>query len=108
MVVVIFRSRVRDGVGESLAVMGQRMYELASGMPGFVSYKDFVAEDGENVSIVEFESLSALAAWREHPEHKVAQIQGKAEFFAEYHIQVCTIVRDYVFRRSDGQEGIPS
>ena len=73
------------------------MYELASKMPGFVSYKDFTAEDGENVTIVEFESLETLAAWRDHPEHKRAQARGRAEFFSEYHIQVCTTVRDYIF-----------
>ena len=100
MVVVVFRSRMRQSIPEAklaeLGTMGQRMYELASGMPGFVSYKDFTAEDGENVSIVEFESLETLAAWRDHPEHK--QVQGRDEFFSEYRIQVCTAVRDYAFR----------
>ena len=108
MVVVVFRSRIREGVDGDLAVVGQRMYELASGMPGFVSYKDFAAPDGENVSIVEFESHETLAAWRDHPEHKLAQERGRTDFFAEYRIQVCTAVRDYSFRRSNGQERVPS
>jgi len=106
MVVIVFRSRMRRDVPEArlaeLATMAQRMYELASGVPGFVSYKDFVAEDGENVSIVEFESPEALAAWRDHPEHVRAQARGRAEFFADYHIQVCTPVRDYAFHWKDG------
>lgn len=97
MVVVVFRSKVRDGVDEELAQVSRRMLDLASSMPGFLSYKDFVAEDGENVSIVEFESLEALGVWREHPEHKIVQQRGRAEFFTEYHIQVCTPVRDYRF-----------
>ena len=29
-------------------------------MPGFLSFKDFAAADGESVSIVEFESLETL------------------------------------------------
>lgn len=97
MVVIVFRSRVRASVDEELGRVGARMYELASSMPGFLSYKDFAAEDGENVTIIEFESLETLAAWREHPEHKVAQGRGRTEFFSEYHIQVCTPVRDYRF-----------
>ncbi len=97
MVVIMFRSRVRQGVNAELGRVGERMYELASSMPGFLSYKDFVAEDGENVTIIEFESLETLTAWREHPEHKIAQGRGRTEFFAEYHIQVCTPVRDYRF-----------
>ena len=100
MVVIVFRSRVRGGVDEELGRVGARMYELASSMPGFLSYKDFAAEDGENVTIVEFESLETLAAWREHPEHKVVQGRGRTEFFSEYHIQVCTPVRDYRFSQA--------
>jgi hypothetical protein len=65
MVVVVFRTRLKTGIDEQkLTAMGERMYEIASGMAGFISYKDFAAADGENVSIVEFESLEALASWR--------------------------------------------
>jgi heme-degrading monooxygenase HmoA len=96
MVVIVFRARLKPGVDQqALAQVGQRMYELAAAMPGYISYKDFSAEDGENVSVIEFESLQTLAAWREHPEHKAAQKRGRDEFFAEYRIQVCTPVRDY-------------
>jgi heme-degrading monooxygenase HmoA len=98
MVVVVFRSRLKpEADHEALAQLGQRMYELAAAMPGYVSYKDFAAEDGESAAIVEFESLETLAAWREHPEHRAAQQRGREEFFAEYHIQVCTPVRAYGF-----------
>ena len=97
MVVVVFRSRLRDGCGPDLEEMGQRMYGLASSMPGFRSYKDFAAADGENVAIVEFETLDQVAAWREHPEHREAQRLGRERWFSDYHIQVCETVRDYSF-----------
>jgi heme-degrading monooxygenase HmoA len=96
MVVIVFRSRFRKGVDPSpLEPLGIRLYELASGMPGFISYKDFAAADGENVTIVEFESLETLAAWRDHPEHVDAQRLGREHYFAEYQIHVCTPVRSY-------------
>lgn len=101
MIVVLFRSRLREGVEAEIEQVGQRMYEIASAMPGFLSYKDYVAADGENLAIVEFESLETLAAWRDHPEHRRVQQRGREEFFAEYHIQVCTPVRDYAF--ADGR-----
>ena len=62
------------------------MYELASGRPGFLSDKDFAAEDGEFVSIIEFASMAELAAWRAHPEHVEAQKLGNEKFFSHYHI----------------------
>jgi heme-degrading monooxygenase HmoA len=94
MVIVVFRSRLRPGVDvTALEQLGIRMYGLATKMPGFVSYKDFGATDGESVSIVEFESPETLAAWRHHPEHVEAQRLGRERYFAEYRIDVCTPVR---------------
>jgi heme-degrading monooxygenase HmoA len=71
--------------------------QLARKMPGFVSIKTFEAEDGECVSIVEFASEEAHKAWRDHPLHRIAQERGRAEFYSEYHIQVCSRVRQYGF-----------
>ncbi len=98
MVVIVFRSRLRPGIDPApLEPVGARMYELASAMPGFISYKDFAAPDGEAVSIVEFESLETLAEWRNHPEHLEAQRLAREQYFAEYQIHVCTPVRSYRF-----------
>ena len=81
MVIVIFRLRVRDGVvAEELLHLSQKMYELGSSMPGFLSYKEFLAEDGEYIYIVEYASKEALAAWRDDPEHRMAQQRGREEF----------------------------
>src|SRR5438045_704544 len=98
MIVVVFRARWRDGIDlQALEALGLRMYELASAMPGFISYKDFSAADGESVSIVEFSDAASLLAWREHPEHVAVQTRGRDEFMAEYSIQVCTPQRSYSF-----------
>jgi heme-degrading monooxygenase HmoA len=105
LVVIVFRARLKPGVDmQSLEKVGSRMYELASAMPGFVSYKDFAAQDGESVSVIEFDSLESVAAWREHPEHKLAQRRGRDEFFAEFRIQVCSQVRDTAFQADAASE----
>jgi len=98
MVLTVFRSRMRPGADlAALEKIGARMYELATRMPGFLSYKDFTAADGESVSRVEFESAETLVAWREHPEHKEAQRLGRGQFFSEYQIQIGTPSRTYRF-----------
>jgi heme-degrading monooxygenase HmoA len=95
MVVVVFRSRINPDVDMAqLQAVGMRMFQLASSMPGFISYKDFAASDGESVAIVEFESLADSLHWRNHPEHRVAQEQGRVSFFSEYRVQVCELVRE--------------
>jgi heme-degrading monooxygenase HmoA len=70
------------------------MRALAKEMPGFISHKVFVAEDGERVAIVEFESEEAQRAWRLHPEHVDAQKKGRKDFYVEYRVQVCGVLRD--------------
>lgn len=73
------------------------MLELASAMPGFISYKDFAAEDGELVSIVEFETEEQNRAWRDHPEHRETQAYGRDHVFSEYRIQVTEVKRVTAF-----------
>ncbi|MBW8372275.1 MAG: antibiotic biosynthesis monooxygenase [Thiobacillus sp.] len=98
MVTIVFRTRLRpDADVAELEGLGARMAELATAMPGFVSYKDFAAADGEALSLIEFASLETLAAWRNHPEHLEAQRRGRESFFSEYHIQVCEPLRAYSF-----------
>jgi len=98
MVLTVFRSRARTDIDlTSLEKVGARMHEIATRMPGFISYKDFAATDGETVTIVEFESEETQLAWREHPEHKEAQRLARQQFLAEYQLQIGTPSRIYRF-----------
>lgn len=98
MVVTVFRSRLKPGMEAEIEPVGARMYELASSMPGFISYREYQSDDGESVALVEFDSKDSLAAWRNHPEHLAAQAQGRSRWFADYRIQVCEVVREYSFK----------
>lgn len=95
MIVTVFRSRLRGEHQEEYARVAAEMKALAQAMPGFVSIKTFVAEDGERVSIVEFASEETHAAWREHPAHREAQRMGREKFYSAFRIQVCRVERDY-------------
>jgi heme-degrading monooxygenase HmoA len=104
MIVIVFRSRTRDDANmPEMDAMGQRMYDLASGMSGFLTYKDYTAADGENVTLVEFASEAELLAWRHHPEHAAGQERGRREFFSSYQIQVCKVERAYGFSQAEGR-----
>jgi len=88
-VLTVFRSRLRPEAQAEYEAMAQRMLELASAMPGFVELKTFVAEDGERVSLVTFADRGSHSAWRDHPEHRVAQQLGRDRFYASFDISVC-------------------
>jgi heme-degrading monooxygenase HmoA len=93
MIVTVFRSRLSPGVQDEYGPMAKRMSELVRGIPGYVSHKGFVAEDGERVTLVEFETEDALQAWRVHPEHATAKRRGIESLFAEYKFQICNVIR---------------
>jgi heme-degrading monooxygenase HmoA len=98
MVVVLIRTQLRADVDRALyEETGARMDTLVRAMPGFVSARDYVAEDGDQVSMVCFESHEALRAWRELPAHVEAQQLGKTKIYASYSIQVCEVTRSYAF-----------
>ncbi len=101
MIVTVFRSRLRPGLREDYVGLVERMVELARTMPGYISHKGFFAEDGERVSIVEFESHEAQRAWRMHPEHRAAQKAGRETYYEAYSVQVCEVVREAKFTSSD-------
>lgn len=97
MIVIVFRSRLRPGVDDDYGPAAERMSELAATMPGYISHKGFTAEDGERVTIAEFENQEAVQAWRMHPEHRDAQKRGRENFYSEYRVQVCALLRQSAF-----------
>lgn len=97
MIVTIFRSRLNPETKEEYLQWAGRMSDLAKTIPGYVSHKGFIAEDGEKVTIVEFETEEGMRIWATHPEHVAAKKKGRKEFFTEYKVQVCSITRETAF-----------
>lgn len=96
---VVFTSRLRDG--EEL----RRAYEqtaatieaLAKTQPGYLGLESVRGADGLGVTVSYWSSMEAIAAWKEHPEHRAAQARGKSEFYASYDVRVCAVERGYRF-----------
>ena len=97
MVVTVFRSRLKAGAQAEYAQWAARISALAQSMPGYISHKGFVADDGERVTIVEFDSMDSLRAWSHHPGHVEAKQKGRSDFYVEYRIQVCDVRRESAF-----------
>jgi len=97
MIVAVFRSRLRPEARDDYLAWAQRTTALAVRMPGYRSHKLFVAEDGERLMHVEFESEEALRDWGAHPDHRAAKQLGRARFFAEYRAQVCRVIHQVDF-----------
>ncbi len=91
MYLTVFRNRKRPELdAAAYAADNARMEELAAAQPGYISIKGFRAEDGELVSISEWESEGAAKAWGSHPEHAVVQARGRTEYYDSYTLYSCT------------------
>jgi heme-degrading monooxygenase HmoA len=98
MMVVVFRARrTPEGLGDEYKYWFERMSEIARTMPGYISHKGYVAEDGERLSLFEWESAQTLRAWANHPEHVPTKKLGREKFYSAYHLQVCEVVRESKF-----------
>jgi heme-degrading monooxygenase HmoA len=100
-VISLFRFRMRDLTPvqrEEYSSTAERLLTLASAMPGFISFRHYTSDDGELLAVVEFASAETLAAWRDHPDHRMAQQRGRNEFYADYEIINCAVLHRYGYK----------
>jgi heme-degrading monooxygenase HmoA len=96
MEIVLFHINTREGLDEQeYQKTFERMLELVSEVPGFVSIDGFTGEDGSELAVARFESADAIAHWRDQPEHVRTQQRGRDEFFASYDITIATVWKQY-------------
>jgi heme-degrading monooxygenase HmoA len=91
---VIFTSQ-RSGGDAGYDVTAERMVELASTMSGFLGVESARGPDGLGITVSYWESLAAIAAWRDQFEHTAAREAGRAAWYSHYELRVARVERAY-------------
>lgn len=102
-VISLFQFRMRELTPtqrEEYGRIAEHLMKIASATPGFISFRDYTGGDGELLVVVEFDSAEALAAWRDHPDHRRAQQRGREEFYAEYQVANCAVMHKYGYKHT--------
>lgn len=99
MILTVFRSRLHGEDRQAYDEQVRITAALAEQTPGFRGHKMFVAEDGERVTLVEFEDMAAQRAWSLSAEHRAAAKAGRRAFYDFYKIQICNVQRESTFVR---------
>jgi heme-degrading monooxygenase HmoA len=97
MIAVIFEVEPsQDGHGRYLE-HAARLRPMLERMDGFISVERFQSlnDPRKLVSLSFWRDEASVRAWREHPEHRVTQAEGRAGVFDDYRLRVATVVRDY-------------
>jgi len=97
---VIFPNQRTDDDAQGYAAMAQRMVELAGQQPGCLGLDSTRDDKGFGITVSYWESLEAIAAWREHPEHQDAQAQGRSKWYAAFDLHIAKVERSYSFKKS--------
>jgi antibiotic biosynthesis monooxygenase (ABM) superfamily enzyme len=66
-------------------------------MPGYISTKEYVAADGETLSVFRFDSRDALDRWRDQVAH-VAYQEVTDEYYESFWVQAAQVYRSYLWR----------
>lgn len=86
----VFRHRKRaDFDADAYAADAARMEALARAQRGFIAFRRFSADDGEALSISEWESEEDARAWARHPEHAAVQARGRSDYYESYVVYSC-------------------
>lgn len=86
-----------NNVLEDYAATSAKLRELLTRFEGFDGVERFesCSQPGKFVAVGFFEDEAAVARWRNHPAHRIAQELGRSRFFTNYRLRMAQVVRDY-------------
>jgi heme-degrading monooxygenase HmoA len=93
MHVVIFRAKVRQ-LDEEYSRVAGRMRDLALAQFGCLEFHA-VTEGEDEVALSYWPDEQSIRAWRNHPEHVLAQQAGRDRWYVSYSVQVAEMTREY-------------
>jgi heme-degrading monooxygenase HmoA len=93
---VIFTS-IRSNETTGYEAMAEAMVSLAAQQPGFLGVES--AHDSLGITVSYWESLEAIAAWKQNSAHLVAQQRGRDLWYRAFKTRICRVERDYEFSR---------
>ncbi|WP_075341992.1 antibiotic biosynthesis monooxygenase family protein [Tenacibaculum agarivorans] len=93
---VIFTTLLTDNT-EGYKEMAEKMDELAKQQKGYLGIESARNEVGITISY--WESLEAIAAWKNNVEHAYAREQGRKKWYKQYQLRICKVEREYGFTK---------
>ena len=97
MIAVIFEVRPYESHHADYFDTADALRPQLEQMDGFLSVERFasVTQPGKILSLSFWRDETAIRDWREHADHRDAQLRGRSKLFATYRIRVAEVIRDY-------------
>ncbi len=97
MIAVIFEVVPAEGQKQTYLDIAASLRPLVEEVDGFISVERFQSlnDPDKILSLSFFRDEAALQAWRNLSAHRSAQTKGREGVFADYHLRIAHVVRDY-------------
>lgn len=97
MIAIIFEVQPAEGKRGAYLDYAMRLKPELEKMDGFISVERFesLTTPGKMLSLSYWRDEAAVANWRNHAQHRVAQAAGRNGIFADYRLRVVSVIRDY-------------
>ncbi len=97
MIAIIFEVQPAEGRREAYFDHAARLKPALEKIDGFLSIERFesLTTPGKLLSLSFWRDEAAVAAWRNHAGHRLAQAAGRSGIFADYRLRVVSVIRDY-------------
>ncbi len=92
---VIFKTKRNLPMPLEYGDMSQKLLELAKKQKGFIRIDSVADTSGNGISVSYWESLEAICDWKQNSVHLQAQSEGKANWYEDYTVEICEIIRSY-------------
>lgn len=100
MFLVVFRNHKRADINADAYIHDAvAMEALAEQQPGFRLFRSYVADDGEVLSMSEWDTPEAARAWARNAQHVIVQRRGIEEYYERYTLYTCDSPRVQRFDR---------
>jgi heme-degrading monooxygenase HmoA len=97
MMVVVFEVMMKAGQGPRYFDLAAALRAELAEIDGFLSVERFqsLTTPEKYVSVSYWRDAAAVDRWRAHDGHRLAQLLGKKEIFADFRITVAEALRSY-------------
>src|ERR1700694_3551285 len=107
MIAVIFEVWPKPEHKKEYLDLAAELKPILETIDGFISVERFesLTEKGKILSLSFFRDESAVAAWRNMPQHRKPQGKGRATIFENYRLRIAGVIRAYGLRdRAQGPQ----
>ncbi|MBC3256647.1 antibiotic biosynthesis monooxygenase [Pseudomonas paralactis] len=97
MIAVIFEAWPHEEHYQHYLDLAAELKPLLAQIDGFISVERYqsLSEPGKLLSLSFWRDEEAIQQWRSIELHRAAQSTGRQQVFADYHLRIAHVVRDY-------------